>query len=252
MQSLFSAASGLSGQQKRLDTLASNIANVSTPGYKSTRVDFKDSLYRTMDNPVLDNDVDNNLLGGTGVILDATNIDFRQGAGVDTGIPLDFFIEGDGFFQVQKENGEVQFTRSGSFRTAIIDDVSYLVTSQGYFVLDGGGNRIMLPPNGTEFYVSDKGVIGTVDGEYGTIGLFSFSNPNGLAFSGDTCFTVTVASGVPENDEGSIIVQGKLENSNVDLAQELTLLIRSQRAYSLASRALTTTDDMLGLANNMH
>lgn len=252
MQSLFTAASGLSSQQKRLDTLASNIANVSTPGYKSTRVDFKDSLYSTMDNPVLDNDVENNLLGGCGVNLDATNIDFRQGIGMDTGILLDFFIEGDGFFQVQKENGEVLYTRSGSFKTAAIDDVSYLVTAQGYFVLDDGGNRIMMPESNTEFSISDKGSISTLDGEYGTIGLFRFSNPGGLMPSGDTCYSETAASGASENDGNSVIVQGKLENSNVDLAQELTLLIRSQRAYSLASRALTTSDDMMGLANNMH
>ena len=92
----------------------------------------------------------------------------------------------------------------------------------------------------------------TPDGEYGTIGLFRFPNPGGLTASGDTCFSESAASGAPENDENSVIIQGKLENSNVDLAQELTLLIRSQRAYSLASRALATSDDMMGLANNMH
>jgi flagellar basal-body rod protein FlgG len=251
MQSLYSAASGLKGQQKRLDTLASNIANASTPGFKSTRVDFKDSLYGTMDNPVLDNDADNNLLGGTGVILDATNINWAQSAAIETGLPLDFAIEGDGFFQVQRENGEILYTRSGSFKTAAIDDVNYLTTQQGYFVLDDTGNRIMMPAGGTEVSISEKGVISTPEGEYGMIGLYRFQNPNGLAPTGDTCYAETIASGLPENDDGSIIVQGKLENSNVDLAQELTLLIRSQRAYSLASRALTTTDDMLGLANNM-
>ncbi|NLA86028.1 MAG: flagellar hook-basal body protein [Clostridiales bacterium] len=252
MQSLFTAASGLSGQQKRLDTLAVNIANASTPGYKSTRVDFKDSLYTVMDNPVLDNDLENNLLGGSGVTLDATNIDFRQGVSLDTGIPLDFFIDGDGFFQVRKENTEVLYTRNGSFSIAVIDDVGYLVTSQGYFVLDGEGNRIMMPETDAEFSVSENGVISTTEGEYGAIGLFRFSNPNGLAASGETCFMETAASGAPENDESSVVMQGKLENSNVDLAQELTILIRSQRAYSLASRALMTSDDMMGLANNMH
>jgi flagellar basal-body rod protein FlgG len=251
MQSLYTAASGLSSQQKRLDTLASNIANASTPGYKSTRVDFKDSLYGTMDNPVLDNDIENNLLCGTGVNLDATNIDFRQGVAMDTGAPLDFFIDGEGFFQVQKENGEVLFTRNGSFKTAVIDGLSYLVTAQGYFVLDNDGNRIAMPES-NDFSVSENGAVSTPDGEYGTIGLFRFQNPGGLTASGDTCFSESAASGAPENDENSVIIQGKLENSNVDLAQELTLLIRSQRAYSLASRALATSDDMMGLANNMH
>jgi flagellar basal-body rod protein FlgG len=252
MQSLFSAASGLKSQQIRLDTLAANVANASTPGFKSTRVDFKDSLYGTMDNPVLDNDMENNLINGSGVIVDATNIDWKQGASIETGLPLDFAIEGDGFFQVQKENGEIMYTRSGNFNTAVIDNSNYLVTPQGYFVLDSGGGRVMMPETGTEYNINEKGVISTAEGEYGTIGLFGFQNPNGLSSAGDTCYVETAASGVPENDESSIIIQGKLENSNVDLAQELTLLIRSQRAYSLASRALTTSDDMLGLANNMH
>ncbi len=155
-------------------------------------------------------------------------------------------------FRFIRKTARFYIRAAGSFSTAIIDNVNYLVTSQGFFVLDGDGNRIMLPENGTEFGVTEKGVISTAEGEYGMIGLFRFQNPNGLSSAGDTCYAETEASGLPENDDGSILIQGKLENSNVDLAQELTLLIRSQRAYSLASRALTTTDDMLGLANNMH
>lgn len=252
MQSLYTAASGLKGQQLRLDTLASNVANASTPGFKATRVDFKDALYSTMDNPVLLNGADNNLLRGSGLLVDSTSIDLKQGANIDTGLPLDFAIEGDGFFQVQAENGEVLYTRSGSFRTVAVDDINYLVTPQGYFVLDSGGNRVNMPDDGTAVSITQKGVISTLEGEIGTIGVVRFSNPSGLTAVGDTSFSLTETSGQPEIDESSIVVQGKLENSNVDLAQELTLLIRSQRAYSLASRALTTSDDMLGLANNMH
>jgi flagellar basal-body rod protein FlgG len=252
MQSLYTAASGLLNQQKRLDTLASNIANSNTPGFKSTRIDFKDTLYSTMVDPVLANSAENNLLVGSGVDVDATNIDFSQGADVETGLPLDFAIEGDGFFQVQKDDGEILYTRSGSFSTATVDNVNYLVTAQGYFVLDNEGNKIKMPDNASAVSVSKDGVISADDGtQYGTIGIVRFSNPGGLAAAGDTSYSATGASGEAEKDTSSIVVQGKLENSNVDLAQELTLLIRSQRAYSLASRALTTTDDMMGLANNM-
>ncbi len=252
MQSLYTAASGLRGQQKRIDTVASNIANSSTTGFKSTRVDFKDALYNTMDNPVLGDGTDSNLLSGSGVILNATSIDFTQGANIDTGLPLDFAIEGAGFFQVQAENGEVLYTRSGSFSITAIDNDNYLVTPQGYFVLDSSGNRIMMPEIGKEISISAKGIISTTEGEVGTIGIVSFSNPGGLLGAGDTSYRASDVSGQPEIDENSALVQGKLENSNVNLAQELTLLIRSQRAYSLASRALTTSDDMQGLANNMH
>lgn len=251
MQSLYTAASGLSGQQKRLDTLAANVANASTTGYKSTRVDFKDALYSTMKSPVLENSADNNLLVGSGVILDATTIDFAQGANMETGMPLDFAIEGDGFFQVQTGAGELVYTRVGSFKTATIDGQNYLVTGQGHFVLDKNGGRVTVPSEDGAFSVSENGIISTVDGEIGTIGLYRFSNAEGLAPAGETCYSETPASGQPEPDDDSAIIQGALENSNVNLAQELTLLIRSQRAYSLASRALTTSDDMLGLANNM-
>lgn len=252
MQSLYTAASGLKGQQVRLDTLASNIANASTPGYKSTRVDFKDALYTTMKSPVLLNAADNNLLAGSGVLLDATTVDWGQGANVETGQPLDFAVEGEGFFQVETGGGQVLYTRSGNFTAAVIDNENYLVTPQGYFVLDSEGQRLKLPANGASFSVTDKGVISTTEGEFGKIGIVRFNNPGGLTAEGNANYSVTDASGQPEADENSIVVQGKLENSNVDLAQELTLLIRSQRAYSLASRALTTSDDMLGLANNMH
>jgi flagellar hook-basal body protein len=125
------------------------------------------------------------------------------------------------------------------------------VTAQGHFVLDADGNKIELPANGSALSVNGNGVLQTTEGAAVTLGLTKFPNPEGLAPQGETCYSATVASGQPEPDADSTIVQGGLENSNVDLAQELTLLIRAQRAYSLASRALTTSDDMLGLANNM-
>lgn len=252
MQSLYTAASGLSNQQKRLDTIASNIANASTTGYKSTRVDFKDALYSTMEDPVLADGAENNLLAGSGVLLDATSIDFQQGSITQTGQPLDFAVEGSGFFQVQNENGETLYTRSGSFCVTNVDNENYLVTPQGYFVLDLSGDRIKLPDASGNLTVTEKGVIEADGKEYGTLGLVGFANPDGLSPAGDTCYRATDNSGLPEKDLDSGIIQGSVETSNVNLAQELTMLIRSQRAFSLASRALTTTDDMMGLANTIH
>lgn len=251
MQSIYTAASGLNGQQTRLDTIAANIANSSTSGYKATRVDFKDALYTTMENPV-GADEATNLEAGTGVVIGATTTDFTDGALISTGQPLDFAISGDGFFAVQNENGETLYTRDGSFRTVPIDGENYLVTSQGYFVLDSEGNRITIPEGATDFGVTSSGILSTADGEFGKLGLTSFSNPDGLDPVGDTCFRATEVSGPPEAADNATVVQGSIEGSNVNLASELTLLIRSQRAYSLASRALQTADDMEGLANNMH
>ncbi|SHH83261.1 flagellar basal-body rod protein FlgG [Sporobacter termitidis DSM 10068] len=252
MQSLYTAASGLSAQQTRLDTISANIANVNTPGYKSTRTDFKDALYTTMIDPVLADSAANNLLAGSGVLLGATNINMSEGTVSQTDLPLDFAIQGGGFFQVQADNGEILYTRSGAFNATIIDGGNYLVTPEGYFVLDADGNRITLPDNISSAQVSADGTI-TADGQsYGAIGLVSFQNPNGLSPAGNSCFRVTANSGQPVQDLTSGVTQGSLERSNVDLSEELTLLIRAQRAYSMASRALTTTDDMMGLADTMH
>lgn len=252
MQSLYSAASGLSAQQTRLDTISANIANINTPGYKSTRADFKDALYNTMVDPVLQNSAANNLLAGSGVVLDATNINMNQGVSMSTDQPLDFAIEGSGFFQVQTPSGETLYTRSGSFGTTEIGGDNYLVTSEGYFVLDANQNRIKLPANLAEMKVTDGGVITTADQNYGALGIVSFNNPDGLAPAGGTSYRATVASGQPAQELNSKVVQGSLERSNVDLSEEMTLLIRAQRSYSLASRALTTTDEMMGLADTMH
>lgn len=267
MQSLFTAASGLSSQQKRLETLASNIANSGTTGYKTTRTDFKDALYSVLEDPALVGAEANNLFAGSGVTLSATSINFEQGAIATTGVPLDFAIQGSGFFQAETASGETLYTRGGSFNTAVVGNDSYLVTAQGYFVLDSEGNRIKLPSGNTKVSVAEDGQIQFIaaqedSGSAGSlpiaettqgqkIGLIAFENPEGLSPSGESCYAQSETSGQPNQDTLSTVVQGGLESSNVDLSQELTMLIRAQRAYSLASRALTTSDDMLGLANNM-
>ena len=252
MQALYTAASGLSAQQLRLGAIASNLANANTPGFKATRNDFKDTLYKNLVDPELPATPDANLACGTGVRLDATNIDMEQGAIVDTGFPLDFAIEGDGFFRVQDENGRILYTRCGSFTTTNNGEGNYLVTPEGHYVLDADGNRMGMPDDVTTVTVTPDGAISADGVAYGTLGLVSFQNADGLAPAGGTCFEETVSSGPAVAEAGSKIIQGSLERSNVDMSQELTLLIRSQRAYSLASRAVTTTDDMMGLANNLH
>jgi len=251
MQSIYTAASGLSSQQTRLDIIASNIANSDTAGYKSTRADFKDALYSLMDDPVGNSEAAN-LLRGSGVVLSATNTDFTDGTISKTGESLDFAINGSGFFSVENENGQTLYTRNGNFSVSSEGNNRYLVTAQGYYVLDANGNKISLPDENTEISVSDGGALSTPDGIFARLGIATFTNPNGLSAAGDTCFSATDTSGKPTAFNGASVVQGSLEKSNVDLAEEMTLLIRSQRAYSLASRALQTADEMEGLANNMH
>lgn len=250
MQAIYTAGSGLGRQQTRLDTIAANIANSDTVAYKSTRADFKDALYSLMDSPAV-NGEGANLRVGSGVVLSATTTDYSEGSLSATGRLLDFAIQGNGFFSVKDPSGETLYTRNGSFSVSPEDGANELVTAQGYYVLDAGGNRITVPDGVSEISVSEDGRLSTTDGEFAALGIVGFSNPDGLSAAGESCYAATEVSGAPSAAEKVSVVQGSLENSNVDLAQEMTLLIRSQRAYSLASRALQTADDMEGLANNM-
>ncbi|NLM83722.1 MAG: flagellar basal-body rod protein FlgF [Clostridiales bacterium] len=248
-QSLYTAAAGMASQQTRLDTIAQNIANTQSAGYKAARVDFKDALYQTMKSPVLADGAENNLLVGSGALVSSIATNFEQGSFIETGEMYDFAIAGEGFFAVRGRNGEVLYTRNGSFRAQPMDDGMYLVTQTGEFVLGADGDVIRLPEGGVR--VAEDGTILSDGRQIGRIGLFTFTNPNGLSKEGETRYAETAASGPAQAATGAI-VQGSLEQSNVSLADELTMLIRSQRAYALMSRALSTTDNMMGLANTMH
>ena len=249
-QSLYSAAVGMTSQQTRLDTIAQNIANSQSAGYKAARVDFKDALYQTMKTPVLEDGAENNLLVGSGAVVASIATTFEQGSIVATGEMYDFAIAGSGFFALRGRNGEVMYTRSGSFRAAPFNDEMYLTSQSGEFVLGTDGDVIRIPDGGIR--VAEDGTIYSNDERVGQIGLYDFTNPNGLSKVGETRFMETAASGPAEAQTEGIILQGNLEQSNVSLADEMTMLIRSQRAYALMSRALSTTDNMLGLANTMH
>ncbi|HPE15633.1 MAG TPA: flagellar hook-basal body protein [Oscillospiraceae bacterium] len=251
MGAIYSAATGLKGQQTRLDTIAANIANADTAGYKAKRVDFRDALYAAMDAPV-GNALEANLLAGSGALVNAASTDFSDGAFSETGGELDFALSGSGFFAVEDAGGETLYTRSGSFAVSSGAYGDYLVTAGGRYVLDRAGNRIALPADRTGLGVTPDGVLRTREGEVAALGIADFPNPDGLLAAGDTCYRASETSGaaVPAGAD-TTVTQGSLEASNVDMAQELTLLIRSQRAYSLVSRALQTADDMEGLANNI-
>lgn len=252
MQAIYSAASGLKSQQTRLDTVAANLANTDTAGYKASRVEFKDALYTAMDSPAQNAEAAN-LRAGSGVLLNSISADFSDGSLTDTGAPLDFAISGNGFFTAEDSSGAIVYTRNGNFSVSPQPDGDYLVTGQGYFVLDSEGNRIRLPGDLTGLSVSPSGVLSTKNGQIAELGIAGFANPDGLLAVGNSCYWETEVSGravLVGNDVK--VSQGSLELSNVDTAQEMTLLIRSQRAYALASRALQTADEMQGLTNNIH
>ncbi len=249
MQAVSTAAAGMKAQQTRLETVSSNVSNVNTTGYKSSRVDFKDALYTSMRTPMGDA-MGSNLLKGSGTVINAIGQDFTDGARVATDGALDFAIVGDGFFSLENSAGDTVYTRNGNFTVSEEDGSNYLVNAQGYYVLDDGGERIELPA-GAKVSLSSGAVLSSEDDELATLGITDFENKEGLSAVGGSCYQTTAASGEGYTAEDPQLQQGYLENANVDLASELTLLMRAQRAYAMASKALQTADDMDGLANNI-
>ncbi len=248
MQSLSTAKLGLLAQQKRVDTIANNIANINTNGYKASNVHFKDAFYTAMQNPVGGN---MNLQQGTGVIISSISRSYAQGTPVDTGEPLDMCITGDGFFSVLN-NGQAQYTRDGCFAVASEPDGMYLVTRQGYYVLDDQLQKIKLPDTAGKLSVNESGQLSVGTGvPFARLNIASFANNDGLEATGNNCFVETAVSGRPGKAQDAKVKQGFLESSNVDLALEMSRLIRAQRSYSLASRAVTTADEMQSVANTI-
>ncbi|MCL1995813.1 MAG: flagellar hook-basal body protein [Defluviitaleaceae bacterium] len=272
MRALWTSASGMTAQQLSVDTIANNIANVNTTGFKRERVDFQSLLYETMQgagqNPDLVGNRPANLQVGHGVRPIATNRDFSGGTWEPTGSNLDFAINGRGFFTISTGTAatDIAFTRDGSFNLSPTGagELS-LVTNSGLFVLDNAGDPIVLA-NDIDLQsleVNQNGQF-SVRGEAGEtvdlgiqLGLVQFPNRQGLEAIGGNLFLETAASGAPileaPGDVGvmSQIIQNHLERSNVRIAQEMVELIVSQRAFEVNSRIVTTSNEMLQQTNNM-
>ncbi len=243
----------LIAQQQRMDTVANNLANANTSGFKARSVTFKDMLYTKMYRPV--GTQEGNLQKGTGVLVAATDLLMRNGIPEMTGATLDFFLEGDGMFVVQDVEGNTRYTRNGALTISVEGSSCFLVTSEGHYVLDEQGEKIEFPEgaNITDVAVDNDGSLRVGKEEpFAKLGLRWFPNPYGLDTVGSTCFAENAASGEPTAaPENTVVRQGYLEASNVDVAMEMVNLIKTQRAFSFASRAITTADEMQALANNM-
>lgn len=266
MRSLWTAASGMTSQQFNVDNISNNISNVNTTSFKKERAEFKSLLYQTMERASLDGaDTGKpvNLQVGLGVRPIATNRMFTQGSVEKTENKTDLAIQGQGFFMVRTGENEVSYTRDGSFKLSVGDGENNLVTSEGYYVLNSDGEPITIPSNVPlqDVTISENGAIsyrqnGEIQNTGINIGIVQFSNPQGLEAIGGNLYSVTSASGEPiaEADAEfpkSKILQGFLELSNVNIAEEMVNLIVAQRAYELNSKAITTSDEMLQQANNL-
>jgi flagellar basal-body rod protein FlgG len=253
IRSLWIAKTGMEGQQTKLDTIANNLANVGTNGYKRGGVVFEDLMYQNLrqtgaaaaDQALLPT----GLQVGLGSRVAATTRNFSQGTLQQSSSDLDLAIKGKGFFQVELPDGGVGYTRDGSFQ---IDANGQLVTSAG-FVLQPG---ITIPPNAQKVTIGQDGTVSvTVPGQaaaqaVGQIQLADFINPAGLEPRGQNLYAESASSGAPQaaapgtNGLG-MLQQGMVEGSNVNVVEELVAMIATQRAYELNSKAIQTSDQML-------
>lgn len=261
VRSLWTAASGMIGQQASIDTISNNLANVNTPGYKKTRADFEDLLYQTVrvaGTPATeDTVVPVPVQMGHGTRLAATQRSFLQGNLQNTENISDVAIQGDGFYRVQNYDGSYAYTRDGSFK---IDAQGQFVTSNGLKLMP----ELVLP----EGYIPESLAI-SQDGrvsvkvpggddaiQVGQLELYRFANPQGLSAIGENMYQISSASGSamagrPGYDGMGMTVHKFLEMSNVSVVREMVDMIVAQRAYEFNSKAIQTTDNMLGTATSL-
>lgn len=247
------ARSGLLTQQFSIDSISANIANINTVGYKRSRAEFQELLVQAQQKPEAG---DNRVLGqAAGASISANQRMFLQGDIQTTNRDWDLAIVGDGFFQIQMPDGTTAYTRDGAFQ---VDGEGRITTSAGYIV----SPEIVIPPDAEGVYVGTDGSVmvrrrgETEPQTLATISLARFNNPAGLESIGNSLYRTTGASGEPDVAQpgtGAVgqIVSGALESSNVDLSQEMVDLVSAQRAYSLMTRALKVSDDMLSMVNQM-
>lgn len=274
MRSLWTAASGMRAQQVNVDTIANNVANINTIGYKSQQASFKSLLYQNLQSKSTNNAGEEKPVAaevGLGSRVAAITSTFTNGNLQATENPFSMALEGDGFFQIRTAGGELQYTRDGGFIVSPAAQGNMLCTTDGNAVLDAYGNQIILPNTqvATDLVVNEDGTIAFPDatgnpailtdanGRPVRFGIYQFNNPAGLAKEGSNNFSVTVASGAAVAENGNATVQQTrvhqyyTEASNVDVAEEMVNLIVAQRAYEMNSKAIQTSDEMMQQANNL-
>lgn len=258
-KTLRTASTGLTAQQRYVEIISHNIANVNTSGFKKVRPEFQDLLYETLRpagaNRYSNVEPLNEVQIGSGTELTATTKIFSQGDLQGTNNKLDFGIHGEGFFQIRKPDNSIAYTRDGSFQ---LDKNGQIVTSQGYLLEPG----FVIPQDAVDFQVSRDGQVSIVldDGfseqTLGQIELARFINPAGLHSMGDNLYSETPASGmaiveIPGMNHTGEIIQNHLEASNVNIVDEMVNMITAQRAYELNSKSVNTADTILGTAVNL-
>ncbi len=253
MNSLWIAKTGMSAQQTHLDVISHNLSNVSTTGFKRNNAVFQDLIYQNLRQvgaqATEENQLPTGLHLGLGVNVVATSRTFTQGSLQQSGNSLDVAIDGNGFFEVQLPDGTVGYTRDGSFK---LDAQGQVVTSGGLPIAPG----ITIPADAKSISIGQNGVVSVTTAgnpepqQVGQLTMSSFINPAGLEPVGQNLYRESAASGAPQQAEPGtnglgLVKQGFLENSNVNVVEELVNMIQTQRAYEMNSKAIQTSDQML-------
>lgn len=251
-RSLHIAATGMTAQETKLDTIANNMANSNTTGFKRQDADFEDLLYQNLRAPTA------NAAGavapsgaqvGSGARVVSTSRSFSQGTIQQTGNPLDLAIEGNGFLAVNRRDGDIAYTRAGALKQ---DAQGRLVTSDGLAIEP----PITIPADAIEVSISRDGIVTAKQPgqrqptQLGQLQVVTFPNPNGLNGLGHNLYEATAASGEPAtgaagSDGRGEFMQGALEGSNVEVVTEMVALVRTQRAYELNSKIVSAADEMM-------
>jgi flagellar basal-body rod protein FlgG len=238
LEGLYSAAAGMAAQQQRIDTVANDLANVNTNGYKRSRVAFRDLLYVR--------DASGNVQSGAGAAATTVGRGFAAGVMRETGNPLDLAIQDGGFLQVRRADGTTALTRDGSLK---LDARGRLTTQRGDLV-----QPAITVPAGTkesDVKIASDGTVTVSGRQLGRIQLMSVRSPQALQSVGDSLFRPTAASGPAQALTTGRIQQGSIEASNVDVADSMTEMMDAQRSFQLASKAIQMQDQLLQIANGV-
>lgn len=259
LRSLYTAASGMNAQELKMDVISNNLANAGTVGFKKERAEFESMLSETMREAQAPDPrggaEPGGLQVGLGVRTGSTTRSLSQGELISTGNQTDIAIQGTGFFQVQRQNGDIAYTRAGNF---MVDATGRLVTQHGEIVQPG----INVPSDTTALTIAADGTVtATLAGQtqptnLGQIELATFVNPGGLTSLGNNLLGATAASGSairlkPGEQGAGTLSQGFLENANVKAVEEMVDMISTQRAYELNSKVIQTADQMLQRLTNL-
>jgi len=253
------AASGMKSQQKQVDTIANNIANVNTGGFKRSRLNFRSLLYQTYREPGAPTSQSQvNPVGlqiGSGVEISGSAKSFRQGELEPTGADFDIAINGQGFFRLSLPNGDFRYTRDGNFHR---DGTGTVVNNQGYKL----ETMPTIAQDVIDLSIAEDGTVSTrasesdVGSSVGTLQLYRFPNPEGMKAQGGNLYSETASSGPGQSQSAGANGTGRLvhrhvERSNVEVVDELVGLIMAQRNYEVNSRAVRAADEMLQQVNQM-